>query len=65
MIKSEMSDMNRTDKVANILINMRGMIGAVKYLMNPEGERLGCPEVYFEDWFSEIGDRLDEVIELL
>ena len=58
-------DLDDIDRALNILINLRGMLGAIGYLMNPTEAYPKCPAKYFEDWFHDIGNRLDEAINIL
>lgn len=58
-------DLDDIDRALEILINLRGMLGAVGYLMNPNEMYPKCPAKYFEDWFHDIGNRLDEAINIL
>lgn len=53
------------DKVITSLLRLKCMFGAVIYLANPDGTRLGYPSEDFEAWFSDIRDRLDDTINLL
>jgi|GEM_PF-3442631 len=58
-------EIDKIDNVINTLVKLRGMFGAVKYLMNPNGERIGGYCEDFESWFSDIEDKLDETVNLL
>lgn len=57
--------MKDIDRIVDILYRVRGQIGAVAYLMNTEGEYHDPPEQHLETWLGDIGDRLDEAIEIL
>lgn len=58
-------EMKDIDRIADILYRLRAMIGAVSYLMNTDGEFHNPPEQHLETWLGDIGDRLDEAIEIL
>ena len=58
-------DLDDIDKALGILINLRGMLGAIGYLINPNEIAPKCPVKYFEDWIHDMGNRLDEAIEIL
>lgn len=53
------------DAVVTSLIRLKGMFGAVAYLVNPDGTNTNHPSEYFEGWFADIQDRLDEAVSLL
>jgi len=53
------------DNVIDTLTKLRGMLGAVKYLMNPEGTIIDRPSEDFENWFADIYDKLDSAVNLL
>ena len=53
------------DKLVDILYRLRAMIGATVYLMNLEETYHSLPEQHIETWLHDIGDRLDQAIELL
>jgi len=53
------------DTAVTSLIRLKGMFGAISYLTNPDGTRLGYPAEDFESWFADIGEKLDEVVNLL
>jgi hypothetical protein len=57
--------MKDIDRLVDILYRLRGQIGAVYYLMNPEGTWREPPVQHIETWLSDIGDKLDEAIEIL
>lgn len=58
-------EMKDIDRIADILYRLRAMIGAVYYLMNSEGTYHEPPMQHIETWLSDIGDKLDEAIEIL
>ena len=53
------------DAVVNSLIRLKGMFGAIVYLINPDGTKVACPSEHFEAWFMEIQDKLDDMVGLL
>jgi len=53
------------DKLIDKLFRLRAMIGAVYYLMNSEGEKHEPCMQHIETWLGDIGDRLDEALEIL
>lgn len=57
--------MEDVDKVVDILFRLRAMVGAVSYLMNIDGEFHNPPDQHLETWLGDIGDRLDQAIEIL
>lgn len=58
--------MKDADKVEDILYSLRGQVGAVSYLMDPERTcRESSGRQHIETWLSDIGAKLDEALELL
>lgn len=57
--------MEDVDKVVDILFRLRAMVGTVSYLMNSEGAYHEPPIQHIETWLSDIGDKLNEAIEIL
>ena len=53
------------DKLIDILYRLRATIGATVYLMNSEEAYHEPPIQHIETWLSDIGDKLDEAIEIL
>jgi hypothetical protein len=58
-------EMEDIDRIVDILYRVRGQVGAVSYLMNTEGEHHDPPEQHLETWLHDIGDRIDEALNLL
>lgn len=50
------------DLALNRLVRLRGMLGAVLYLMGGQYGPLECPLEDFEVWFSDTYDALNEAI---
>jgi len=57
--------MKDVDRLIYILYRLRGQLGAVCYLMNSEGTYHEPPVQHIETWLHDIGDRLDQAIEIL
>lgn len=62
MLEYELDDI---DNVLNTLIKLKGMFGAIRYLMNPEGRNQEYPQQDFESWFADIQGNLNSAITLL
>ena len=58
-------EMKDIDKIVDILFRLRAMIGATYYLMNSGGVYHEPPIRHIETWLSDIGDKLDEALEIL
>ena len=52
-----------TDDIINELSSLKGMFGAVIHPVNPSGMIQKHPLDDFEDWFRDIRDRLERIIE--
>lgn len=63
--QAKYKDNSTIDDAITTLIRIKGMFGAVVYLTNPQGKNTDYPSEDFERWFSDIRDRLDEVVDLL
>lgn len=63
--QAKYKDISTIDAALTTLIRLRGQFGAVVYLANPQGTKTGYPVEDFESWFTDIRDRLDEVVDLL
>lgn len=64
MMKIEL-DLEARDRALDNLLRLKGMLGAVIYLMGGEDRALEYPLDDFEVWLSDIRERLDEAIEAL
>ena len=59
------SSAKNIDTVVTSLLRLKGMFGAVSYLVNPDSKTTGYPAEHFENWFADIQSRLDEMVNLL
>ena len=64
-IESVAIDEAAIDAAVMSLLKLKGMFGAIAYLISPDGVRTGYPVNAFEDWFADIEDKLEDVISLL
>lgn len=56
---------NNLNSAITSLHRLKGMFGAVIYLATAQGVKQGYPVDDFEGWFSDIQDKLDEVVNLI
>ena len=55
----------KRDEALDILMRLKGMFGAVLYLMGGQGQFLEGEYGDFELWFMDMRDRVDEVMKIV
>jgi len=64
-MKNEMDNFERRDAITDNLMRLRGMLGAVLFLINPTGEKPTQQREDIEIWLRDIQERVEETIEMV